>query len=177
MLVFDENGDRMEWGPLAEQFGNVLPVGVEGIGYQPIALQIATGGQLEVMVVDAEGNPMPGVMVARAWEDAGLPELPEKFLGMRRTGLHTTTDEEGVATLAYNRSDHYDPKHAPGASIVWCEGASGAISGLGLLTNGNHLNVVFAYQSSSSPAELVKRAAGHLRRAQEALNELLEEIG
>lgn len=160
--VLDQTGQEMDWDWLVAQFGAVTlqraeaPTGVEQV-YRLVRLQAIEGpAALVAHVVDAEGEPMEGVMVARHWP--GAPELPTWPAPTSRwhdRGVLGRTDVRGNLGFGMGVGDYYAPPNR-GQSSVWLAGTaepSDLVGGLGMVqgTNHRHLDLVWQLDAFTEP--------------------------
>jgi hypothetical protein len=159
--IFDSGGEEQTWDWLAAEYGsvNVRQAG-PGHGYRVLELREQVGQpSLDALVLDGNGRPQPGILVARRWpyrqENAELPALPQAAATWYERGVSGRTSNQGTVGFATGGGDFYDPSQQSGASTLWVEGNSDAVEGLGVLRKAGypHLRVVFKWTSDGPPPE------------------------
>ncbi len=159
--IFDSVGAERSWDWIAAEYGsvNVRQAG-PGAGYRAVELREHVGQpNLDALVLDSDGRPQAGVLVARRWpyrqENAELPPLPQAAATWYERGVAGRTSEQGTIGFATGGGDFYDPTQQSGASTLWVEGNSDAVEGLGVLRKPGypHLGVVFKWASEGPGPE------------------------
>ena len=144
MKIYDKSGTERDQAWLQQEFGAVKVD--EGDGDWHVAeLRESEGPAATVVtVLDADGKPVQGALVARWWPDPELPGLPSELASWRPNGVYSETEANGVIGFGMGDGDYYWPPNG-GASEVWIDYDGDRVAGLGMVggTNHRHLDVVF----------------------------------
>jgi hypothetical protein len=201
--IFDSGGAERSWEWLAAGYGSVnVRQASPGEGYRVVELRERVGlANLDVLVLDGQGRPEAGILVARRWPyreaNAELPPLPQPAATWYERGVTGRTTEQGTIGFATGGGDFYDPTQQSGASTLWVEGNSDAVEGLGVLRKSGYprLGVVFKWTSDGPvpgqppippppepppepppgpEPEVIAQVKSLIRQAQALLNQALE---
>jgi len=103
-----------------------------------------------VRVLDKDGNPVVGALVAFSWPDA--PPAPGS--GWTEKCVSGYTKDDGFASFAMGGGAYYfPPNRGPHQVWIWGPGTSEIVRGLGMIggTNHRHLDVVFQEAGGTPP--------------------------
>lgn len=141
MKIYDFDGNETTWEWLHSVFGPEVRVDSRDAtkpGFDVVELRAAHGhSTLLAVVLAATGERLPGVKVARWWDDSenndkNLDELPHELQTWHMKGKWGHTKENGDIGFGMGGGDQYDWKKGRYAvSEIWVEGNSARAHGLG----------------------------------------------
>lgn len=174
MKIYDFDGNETDWAWLHSTFGPEVRVdGRDGTrpGFDVAELRAAHGHSALVAVVEStKGEKLPGVKVARWWEDNTLEELPRELQTWNMIGVWGKTKENGDIGFGMGDGDQYDWEAGQYAvSEIWVEGNSARVHGLGWpLGHSYHIEPTFRFSGDPGPpppvnGDEIDEAIGYLQ--------------
>lgn len=149
--IFDRHGTEQDWAWLQGKFGQVSHTeSQETTAYRLVRIQERQGhSSFVVSLIDADGNPIPGITVIRYWP--GAPPLPAWNPPPERwynKGVHGETNAQGDIGYGMGPGDLYYPP-AAGASAAWVGElgvGSDCFHGLGWIVADTDLHLDLTFQ-------------------------------
>lgn len=139
-------------GPSSELYGwgEIAPFPFKGEFAKANLESFDPGAVTVAHVADENGNPLPGIEVARWWPDDTLPNLGGGLGTWKPKGVHGQTNENGDVGFGMGGGDYYDPATGAGASWTWPFQGE-ALSGIGMIAGTSHWTLWPVFRRRGSP--------------------------